>query len=80
MLRAAEVEFDALVTMDRGIPHQQNLEKLDLGIVLVRAFSNRRADVAPLIPQVSAALRTLEPRDRGVRREHRPLIGLALGR
>lgn len=61
MLRAAEQEFDALVTMDRGIPHQQNLRNLDLGIVLIRAFSNRRAEVAPLIPQVNVALRTVEP-------------------
>jgi hypothetical protein len=61
MLRAAEIEFDALVTMDRGIPHQQNLQKLALGIVLIRAYSNRRADVAPLIPQVNAALRVIQP-------------------
>lgn len=61
MLRAAEMEFDALVTMDKGIPHQQNLRNLALGIVLVRAHSNRWADVAPLIPQVNVALRTLEP-------------------
>jgi predicted nuclease of predicted toxin-antitoxin system len=61
MLRAAEIEFDALVTMDRGIPHQQNLRNLALGIVLIRAYSNRRADVAPLIPQVNVALRTVEP-------------------
>ncbi len=60
MLRAAEKEFDALVTMDRGIPHQQNLRNLALGIVLIRAYSNRRADVAPLIPQVNVALRTVE--------------------
>ena len=47
MLRAAEKEFDALVTMDRGIPHQHNLPALSLGIVLVRAYSNRRAMSLP---------------------------------
>jgi hypothetical protein len=30
LLRAAQAEFDALVTMDRGIPHQQNLGALTL--------------------------------------------------
>jgi predicted nuclease of predicted toxin-antitoxin system len=60
MLREAEQAFDALVTMDRGIPHQQNLRDLALGIVLIRAYSNRRADVAPLIPQVNVALRTVQ--------------------
>jgi predicted nuclease of predicted toxin-antitoxin system len=61
MLRAAEKEFDALVTMDKGIPHQQNLRGLALGIVLIRAYSNRRADVAPAIPQVNDALHTIGP-------------------
>ncbi len=61
MLRMAAQEFDAIVTMDRGIPHQQNLGALDLGIVIVRAYSNRRADVAPLIPQVVTALRSVQP-------------------
>jgi predicted nuclease of predicted toxin-antitoxin system len=61
MLRAAAKEFDAVVTMDRGIPHQQNLRNLDLGIVLISAYSNRRADVAPIIPQVNVALRSISP-------------------
>ena len=56
LLHAAQEEFDALVTMDRGIAHQQNLRGLSLGIVLLRASSNRRADTAPLIPQVNRAL------------------------
>ncbi len=46
LLLAAEAEFDALVSMDRGIPHQHKVQALSLGIVIVRAMSNRRADVA----------------------------------
>lgn len=61
LLRAAQHEFDALVTMDRGIPHQQNLSALSFGIIIVRAASNRRADTAPLIPLVNEALRRIEP-------------------
>jgi predicted nuclease of predicted toxin-antitoxin system len=61
MLRAAAAEFDALVTMDGGIPHQQNIGALALGVVLVRAVTNRRADVAPLIPLVNEALRRIRP-------------------
>lgn len=61
LLRAAQAEFDALVTMDRGIPHQQNVRALSLGIIVIRAFSNRRQDVAPLIPRVNEALRVVEP-------------------
>ena len=47
--------------MDRGIAHQQNLHGLSLGIVVLRAHSNRRADTSPLIPQVNAILRTIRP-------------------
>lgn len=57
LLRAAEQEFDALVTMDRSIEHQQNLGAFDLGILLITAKSNRRRDVMPAMPEVN---RTLE--------------------
>ncbi len=56
LLRAAAAEFDAFVTMDRGIEHQQNLSALPLIVVLVLARSNRRADVAPLVPDIVDAL------------------------
>ena len=61
LLRAAEREFDALVTMDRSIEHQQELARLRLGIVLVTARSNRRQDVEPAMPAVNEALREVGP-------------------
>jgi hypothetical protein len=61
LLEAAQTEFDAFVTMDRSIEHQQNLDGLDLRIVILHAISNRRQDTAPLIPQVNAALATARP-------------------
>ena len=54
LLTAASVEFDALITTDRGIPHQQNLSRYDIGIVLMEARSNRIEDLAPLVPEVKA--------------------------
>lgn len=59
LLRAAHAEFDVLVTMDRGLEHQQNLRQIDLGIVILMAPSNRLADVEPLIPEVGKVLRRL---------------------
>lgn len=47
LIRLAEREFDALATMDRGIPHQQNLSGVDLAIILLEAPSNRLADFIP---------------------------------
>ncbi|MBA3422946.1 MAG: DUF5615 family PIN-like protein [Rubrobacteraceae bacterium] len=56
LLAAAQEEFDVLVTMDRGISHQQNLEGFSLVILLFEAPSNRFADLAPLIPEAKEAL------------------------
>ncbi|MBD0321189.1 MAG: DUF5615 family PIN-like protein [Gemmatimonadetes bacterium] len=61
LLRRAAAEYDALVTMDRGIPHQHNVEAISLGIVVLGAISNRRADTAPLVPAVCEALRSIRP-------------------
>jgi predicted nuclease of predicted toxin-antitoxin system len=57
LLRVAAAEFDVFVTMDRHLPHQQNLRALDLDVVVVRSVSNAFADVAPLMPQLNAAVR-----------------------
>ncbi|CAN5268924.1 hypothetical protein BH24ACT19_BH24ACT19_06270 [soil metagenome] len=57
LLRVAEQEFDALLTMDRNTEHQQNLSVLDLGVVLILARSNRRRDVEPAMPEVNRALK-----------------------
>jgi predicted nuclease of predicted toxin-antitoxin system len=59
LLHRAAAEYDALVTIDRGIPHQQNVARLSLGMVVLVATSNRRADTAPLIPAVCDALRSI---------------------
>ena len=60
LLRSAAGEFDAFITMDKGIPNQQNLDKIELGIVLLQARSNRFEDLSPLISQVNIVLKTLK--------------------
>jgi uncharacterized protein DUF5615 len=61
LLRFAEQEFDALVTMDRNLEYQQNLQTLDLGVVVLRASSNAYRAVAYLIPRVNERLRSIQP-------------------
>jgi|SRR3954466_14722424 len=61
LLRLAEQEFDAFVTMDRGIEHQQNWREYQLILILVLSKTNRYADVKPLIPLVERALTTARP-------------------
>ena len=54
-------EYDALVTMDRGIEFQQNLATLSVGILPVRAPSNRMVHLLPLVPAMLEALPALKP-------------------
>ncbi len=61
LIEAAQREFDALITIDQGIPHQQNLVDVDLAIVLLEAPSNRLADTAPLVEEAKEALSEVRP-------------------
>lgn len=56
LLEAAQLEFDVLLTTDRGIPHQQNLENFDLAVVVLSAKSNSIVDLEPMMPKVSRLL------------------------
>lgn len=61
LIRLAQREFDALVTMDQSIPHQQNLSGFGLAIILLEALSNRLEDLAPLVAPIEAALPEARP-------------------
>ena len=56
MLRLAEKEFDAFVTTDNGMLHQQNVPGFDLAVVVLRARSNAFEDLEPLMDDLRAAL------------------------
>ncbi len=58
--RACE-RFDAPITMDRGLQHQQNLRFPGLRVVIVRASSNRMDDLKPLIGGILNALGSWSP-------------------
>lgn len=52
LLILAEKEFDVLLTTDRGIPHQQDISRFDLEVVVISAKSNRLSDLEPHIEEV----------------------------
>lgn len=54
MRRAGEV-CDVFLTMDRNLEFQQNMKILPFGVIVVRAVSNRIADLKPLAPAIFAA-------------------------
>ena len=60
LLRAAQREFDALVTMDKNMQHQQDIGPFDLGVVVITAPSSRRRDVEPAMPEVNRTLRQIK--------------------
>ena len=53
---AAAEGFDALVTVDRGIEHQQNVNDLPMPVVIMLAHRNRLADLQPLVPYMISLL------------------------
>ncbi len=61
LLRLTEERFDVLLSTDKGIPHQQNVSRLDLAVVLLRAKSNAYEDLAPLMDEVNTTLGSVEP-------------------
>jgi len=61
LLESAQQEFDILLTADQGIPHQQNLSRFDIAVVVLRARSNAYEDLAPLTKKASDALAKARP-------------------
>jgi predicted nuclease of predicted toxin-antitoxin system len=60
LLALAEKEFDVLLTTDRGIPHQQDLSRFDLEVVVLSARSNRLADLEPRMEEVGRLIEELD--------------------
>ena len=61
LLTALAGSFDALVTVDRNLPYQQNLNARPFANLLLRAHSNRLTDLARLVPKLRAALKRAAP-------------------
>lgn len=61
LLRLAQSRFQVLITLDKGLPHQQNLAGLNIAVLLIHASSNRAADVVLHIPACLIALRSVRP-------------------
>lgn len=53
--------YEVFVTLDRGFEFQQNLSKLDFGIVIVRAINNQMASYERMFGDLQAALAAVKP-------------------
>jgi predicted nuclease of predicted toxin-antitoxin system len=61
LLRRMRGEYDALLTMDRGMEFQQNLATLPFGMLLILAPSTRMVHLRPVVPAILDALQELRP-------------------
>ncbi len=61
LLALAAVEFDAFITADQNLEHQQNLAKYAIAVVVLGARSNRIQDLSPLVPKLLQLLPDLQP-------------------
>jgi hypothetical protein len=53
--------FEALITVDRRMPFQQNLARLNLALVVLAASPCRYDQLKLLVPKVLVALETIRP-------------------
>lgn len=56
LLALAAEEFDVFVTVDRNLSFQQNLPAFAIAVIVLRASSNRLADLKPLVPELLACI------------------------
>ena len=61
LLALAEVEFDVFLTVDQNLIFQQNLERFNIGVILMVARNNRFKTLLPLMPEVNAAIEKIKP-------------------
>ena len=56
LLVLAAVKFDALVTVDKNLPYQQNMTSLPVSVFVLDAPSNELPYLLPLVPKLEDAL------------------------
>jgi len=60
LLRLAEDEFDAFITLDQNLQYQQNLSKSSMAIILLSVKNNRYESVLPLVPKILTLLHRIQ--------------------
>ena len=63
LLKLAEKEFEALVTVDRNLSFQQNLPNFKIAVIVLCCRSNRVQELRALVPELLSALPTARQGD-----------------
>ncbi|MEO6307991.1 MAG: hypothetical protein ABIO96_10880 [Nitrospiraceae bacterium] len=62
LLALAAKEFDAVFTVDKNLPYQQNVAHLPVAVIVLEAYSNELGALLPLVHNLDQALGSLQPR------------------
>jgi hypothetical protein len=60
LMLAEQAGFDVLLTVDKGMPHQQNLSSRKIALLIVRSRSNEIDDLLPYVPACLQALQSIK--------------------
>ena len=61
LIALAAPQFDIFITVDRNLSFQQNVRDMRIAIFVLRARTNRLADLMPLMPKLLASIQTTKP-------------------
>jgi hypothetical protein len=61
LLALAAQHFDVFVTVDRNLSFQQDLAPLSIAVIVLRARTNRLADLKVLVPRLLEAIASARP-------------------
>jgi hypothetical protein len=59
---AAAAGYDALLTTDKAMPHEQNLSALPVAIILLETLHGTVPELLPLLPKLDGILENLMPK------------------
>ena len=59
LLALAAAGFEALITVDKNLPYQQNTAALPIAVLVLDAKSNELPYLLPLVPALEAVLKNL---------------------
>jgi hypothetical protein len=60
MRRAVDAGFEAFLTADKNIRHQQNISKYELAVIVFDVFRNRIEELRKKLPEMDELLPTVE--------------------
>nr|VFJ44702.1 MAG: hypothetical protein BECKFW1821A_GA0114235_10083 [Candidatus Kentron sp. FW]VFJ50426.1 MAG: hypothetical protein BECKFW1821B_GA0114236_10072 [Candidatus Kentron sp. FW] len=61
LLRAAQANFDILITTDRKLAFQQNIANFDIAVIVLSTKTNHLPELLPLVPDLLEAIPVIEP-------------------